>query len=149
MLDLLTITTIADSAQQALASASGAISSAFALAGVRWSPADSAALLKRALARKRGASDAGVQPCQAPEQLSIAEQFTRSIAVVETARSRTIAATSLQHAADEKLDAAEYALHRMLDELSAVMPDIARPEYANVVKRPLGVVSARDVAIAA
>ena len=58
--------------------------------------------------------------------MELEEQFTCTAKVVQAALDKSHAVRKMQTAASEKLDATEYALGRMLDELSLVMPAIQR-----------------------
>ncbi len=152
LLDQISLAAVAQYAQLALDSVGVSVVAAFAVVGVglsKWSQAQSAALLSRTLRRKPGVATQRTAAQPAAERLVLSEQFDRSIAIVEAARSRTALATSLQHSAREKLDAADYALHRLLDELSDVMATIEKPAFANTVNRPLEVVGEPDVGLAA
>ena len=60
-------------------------------------------------------------------------QFARVVEIVETTRTRALAATCYQEEAAEKLDAADYAMHRMFTELSPIMPQFATPERAIIL----------------
>ncbi len=70
---------------------------------------------------------AGQTAATVPPRLSLEAQFARVTAIVETARTTSASISRLEQAAQTKIDAAEYALDRMLDELNSVMPQINLP----------------------
>jgi len=67
----------------------------------------------------------------APADKSNELQFEQVVTIVETARTRTNAAVDSHNIAREKVDAAEYALHRLYLDLGSAMPQLAAPHVAS------------------
>ena len=57
-------------------------------------------------------------------------QFERMTAIVEKSQAHALAAVQFHEAATEKLNAADYAMHRLYADLGAVMPQFAKSETA-------------------
>ena len=57
-------------------------------------------------------------------------QFERMTAVVQKSQTHAHAAIQFHEAASEKLNAADYAMHRLYTDLGAVMPQFAKSEAA-------------------
>jgi hypothetical protein len=75
---------------------------------------------------------AAVSPVAGPARLSLDSQVNRLTAVLGSAQERTRAIASAHAVAREKLQAADYALDRLLDELQSVMPKATRTKLAPV-----------------
>ena len=152
-LDYITFATVADGMQHGLAGIGAWTQSAFALIGIRLVQPVSFETTKAALSRtlrRRPSRRIDARPAiEPPRRISLHEQFARTVAVVETARTRSTAAAGFRESALEKLDAAEYAIHRLMDELSTVMPQINKPAYPNQIRQPLVGVAEPAIAIAA
>ncbi|MGI9411903.1 MAG: hypothetical protein ACR2OV_17625 [Hyphomicrobiaceae bacterium] len=136
--DPYSILTVLEAGHRTLMSVADSVASAFAVAGAGWRIAQTEEMLGRAL-QDRNASPP--QPCQDQRRFDLGEQFSCTTNVVQAAIDKSDTVRKLQAAASEKLDATEYALSRMLDELSLVMPAIermpqtdAKPRQADVVR---------------
>lgn len=135
-----------ETAQAALSAFGASITGAFSFVGAAWKPEQTGRLLDKAVARR--SKSGGEVAADRPERLSLAVQFSRSVSVVESSIERGTDVRQLQLDACEKLDAIEYSLHRLIDELSSVMPQLEKPEYTGAVLRP-PVVTADRSALAA
>jgi hypothetical protein len=71
-------------------------------------------------------------PLAGPARLAVDSQMDRLAAVLGSAQERTRAIASAHAMAREKLQAADYALDRLFDELHAVMPKTNRAKLAPV-----------------
>lgn len=72
-------------------------------------------------------------PVSGPARLTADSQMDRLAAVLGSAQERTRAIASAHAMAREKLQAADYALDRLFDELQSVMPKATRAKIAPVV----------------
>jgi len=71
-------------------------------------------------------------PVAGPARLAVDSQMDRLAAVLGSAQERTRAIASAHAMAREKLQAADYALDRLFDELHSVMPKATRAKLAPV-----------------
>lgn len=85
----------------------------------------------------------------APPRISLACQFERAVQVVEDAVSRGDAIQALNKQTAQQLDATEYALHRLFDEIHSVLPRFEKPVYNNAIIRTGEAESFRPTALAA
>ena len=134
LLDQTSVLIALETAQAALASFGASITAAFSFIGAAWKPEQSTSLV---VATKPGRAVTGADTAsyREPERISLAVQFGRSVSVVESSLTRGDGVQQLQLDANDKLDAVEYSLHRLIDELSTVMPQLDKPVYAGVVNR--------------
>lgn len=86
---------------------------------------------------------------QMPTRITLAFQFERASQVVETALVRSESIQSLHRDTVQQLDATEYALHRLFDEIHSVLPSFAKPVYDNAVVRTGEAAAVQPVALAA
>ena len=135
LLDQTSVLIALETAQAALTSIGTSLTAAFTVVGAAWRPEHSKRLLAAALSSKPGHSISGT-PAVQPERISVADQFDRAVNVVESSLQRGAGVRQVQSDANDKLDAVEYSLHRLIDELSSVMPQLERPVYAGPVTRP-------------
>ena len=126
--DPTSILTFLEAGQRAIVSVAGIATSAFAFAGVGWKMVQTEEMLGRTL-RDRSTTSPPPRPLQ--RRFDLGEQFACTTNVVQAAIDKSDTVRQLQAAASEKLDATEYALSRMLDELSLVMPAIERLPQAD------------------
>lgn len=71
----------------------------------------------------------------APARIPLATQFERAAQAVSTAVTQAEAIQTLHAETMQQLDATEYALHRLFDEIHSVMPGFEKPIYNNAVVR--------------
>ena len=135
LLDQTSVLIALETAQAALTSFGASFTAAFSFIGAAWKPEQTRRLLDKAMVGRSKGCDA--VPTGHPERISLAVQFGRSVSVVETSIERGTGVRQLQLDAGDKLDAIEYSLHRLIDELSSVMPQLEKPEYTGAVQRPL------------
>lgn len=146
MLDQMTVMIALEGAQQTFSSIGASVVAAFSLVGAAWRPEQTKALMARSISRK---AHRVVEPVSGlPDQVPMAVQFDKAAGVVETSLVRGSEVERLQASALEKLDAVEYSLHRLMDELSSVMPQIEKPVYAGMINKPMAV-SPSETALAA
>ena len=126
------ILTVLEAGYRTLVSVADGVASAFVVAGAGWKVAQTEEMLGRAL-QDRNTSPP--QPCQDQRRFDLGEQFTCTTDVVQASIDKSDTVRKLQAAASEKLDATEYALSRMLEELSIVMPAIERMPRASARPR--------------
>ena len=86
---------------------------------------------------------------QAPARVSLVFQFERASQVVESALARSESIQSLHRDTVQQLDATEYALHRLFDEIHGVLPGFAKPVYDNAIVRTGEAEAIPSVALAA
>ena len=75
------------------------------------------------------------QYTNAPARIPLATQFERAAQAVSTAVTKAEAIQTLHAETLQQLDATEYALHRLFDEIHSVMPGFEKPVYNNAVVR--------------
>ena len=109
-----------------LVSISSGLVSAFVIAGAGWKIGQTKELLGRTLNHDKSSAPPPSLARHPDLRLDLDEQFTCTAKVVQAALDKSHTVRKVQAAASEKLDATEYALNRMLDELSLVMPAIQR-----------------------
>ena len=86
---------------------------------------------------------------QFPARISLAYQFERAAQVVEASVSRGDAIQALHKQTAQQLDATEYALHRLFDEIHSVLPRFEKPVYSNAIVRTAEAEAFRPTALAA
>ncbi len=86
---------------------------------------------------------------QTPARITLAFQFERASQVVESALVRSESIQTLHRDTVQQLDATEYALHRLFDEIHSVLPGFAKPVYDNAIVRTGEAEVAQPVALAA
>ena len=99
--------------------------------------------------RKSAQEPAAVQVKIADPEAPV-DHFARMALVVDGSLEHSRAIIEQTARASEILDATEYTLHRLLDDLSEIMPQIAAPAFAGEVRRPVAehqsVIAARQLA---
>lgn len=145
ILDQTIAMTAVHAVQQALAVLGSSGLAAFAILGVRWKFEETKALLERTLDKNQP----DVADGEPVARLSVTHQFERAVGVVDQSLQEQVGAQKLQRDASEKLDAAEYSLHRLLDELSTVMPQLQKPGYAGTLQHERHGEAVEEMALAA
>lgn len=110
-----------------------------------------AALLFRKSARRRPMAShvAALAPTPLPQRLSIDAQWERTARVVNRAISGVHTVRAAHVAASEKLDAAQYAIEKLLSELDGIMSVKLPPAEIALFPRTSNVVSMRQTPAAA